>query len=213
MGRIIIDLSGEEPIRTTDYKPSWNNGENICEIAEVEDLTADWDNRDRKQMLVKYKNYHFPDISLKHHYFIVDRKDAREGHPNYRKGLATNVRIEKEGLHKLLVLCDALPKDAEPTQLDFDTDDLLGKVVGVNMRQPTNDDGTVRKFLNQKGEMQNEPARPLNGRECVFKPTADKMESPQNLVRIKNKKTTEAVEVKAAEPDQSGGLLDDEIPF
>ena len=212
MPRIVVDLSGEEPIRTTDYKPSWNNGENICEIAEVEDLTADWDSMDRKQILVKYKNYHFPDISTKHHYFTVDRKDAHEGHPNYRKGYATNVRIEKEGLHKLLVLCDALPKDAEATQLDFDTDDLLGKVVGVNMRQPVNDDGTVKQFQNQKGEMQNEPARPINGRDCVFKPTADKMESSQNLVRIKPKRKTE-VELKPVEPDQSGGLLDDEIPF
>ena len=210
MPRIVVEMSGDE--RTVDYKPSWNNGENICEIAEVEDLTADWDSTDRKQILVKYKNYHFPDISTKHHYFTVDRKDAHEGHPNYRKGYATNVRIEKEGLHKLLVLCDALPKDAEPTQLDFDTDDLLGKVVGVNMRQPVNDDGTVKQFQNQKGEMQNEPARPINGRDCVFKPTADKMESSQNLVRIKPKRKTE-VELKAAEPDQSGGLLDDEIPF
>ena len=155
MGRIIIDLSGEEPIRTEDYKPSWNNGENICEIAEVEDLTADWDDKNRKQILVKYKYFHFADISSKLHYFVVDRLDADVGDPIYRKGYATNVRIEKEGLHKLLVLCDALPKDAEPTQLDFDTDDLLGKVVGVNMRQPLNDDGTVRKFQNQKGEMQN----------------------------------------------------------
>tara|TARA_B100000029_G_scaffold459281_1_gene489285 strand:+ start:2710 stop:3345 length:636 start_codon:yes stop_codon:yes gene_type:complete len=211
MPRIVVEMSGDE--RTVDYKPTWNNGENICEIAEVEDLTADWDERDRKQILVKYKNYHFPDISTKHHYFIVDRKDAHESHPNYRKNFAQNVRIEKEGLHKLLVLCDALPKDAEPTQLDFDTDDLLGKIVGVNMRQEENDDGTVKQFKNKKGEMQNVSATPLNGRDCVFKPTADKMESSQNLVRIKPKNRPEAVEVKAAEPVQSGGLLDDEIPF
>lgn len=200
------DVDGRE------YKTRWQNGENLAVITKVEALEKD--NKGQEQLKIHFKNY-FNDESTAMTWVTTWRPEWDKSHSRYTQGMATQHKIRREVLLKMLRFTGVFKADPKG-EAEFDPVDMEGKVIGLNMMQPSNDrgDGVGRYQDKKTGEWRNSrPEIPQEPR-GFFMPTEEQMNDHGLLKKVtpdwdKSKsKGTAKVDHQAPLND-----LDDDIPF
>lgn len=198
-----------------EYKIKFQNGQNIAIITDVIELPK---KGGREQLEFHFKNYFNEENTMKG-WLDTDRDEARDTSlPEKKmKNWQTYLKIRRECLLKLLRATGVFDKDPNG-MAEFDTKDLIGKVVGLRLMQNANKEGDgAKQYYNEsKKTWYNEPPRLVDDSSAFFVVT-EEIKSDHSLLKKEKPDWDKggAAPKANAKVDHQAPLddLDDEIPF